>query len=76
MVRDEQEKWDSLSETFYYRRSTLPENTDFKSLKCTLEGNNLTIRAPIKDAGQEQAGKGGTGATRLGADSSEKKTVA
>lgn len=83
MVRDEQDKYDSLSESFYYRRTTLPERTDFKALKCTLEGNHLTIRAPIKDtsSGQQQQieRKGGeqtTSASIEQEESREKKTVA
>ena len=40
------EKPDGVSKLFYYRRSTLPENTDFDALKCTLENNKLMIEAP------------------------------
>jgi hypothetical protein len=28
-------------------RSTLPENTDLNSLKCLLENNQLSIKAPL-----------------------------
>lgn len=54
MVRDEQEKWDNLSELFYYRRTPMPESTDFAALKCTLEGNHLIIRAPVLQKQQQQ----------------------
>lgn len=35
------------SQVYYYRRSTLPENTDFSSLKCSFENNQLSITAPV-----------------------------
>ena len=41
------EKEDSRSQTFYYQRTTLPENTDFNSLKCMFENNQLSITAPL-----------------------------
>lgn len=44
---DRCEKPHEMSEMTYYRRTTLPENTDFNSLKCCLDGNNLSIKAPL-----------------------------
>ena len=36
------------SQTYYYRRCTLPENTDFDALTCVYNNNNrLTIKAPL-----------------------------
>lgn len=46
-AEDKVEKPDGVSQFFYYRRSTLPENTDFNALKCSLENNKLSIEAPI-----------------------------
>jgi len=39
----------SHSEFYYYRRSTMPENTDMDHLKCTIDENNnqLMLCAPI-----------------------------
>jgi len=33
----------------FYRRSTMPQSTDMRELKCTWEDNKLSIRAPLKD---------------------------
>jgi HSP20 family molecular chaperone IbpA len=41
------EKGDSRSQTFYYQRTTLPENTDLNALKCMFEGGQLSITAPL-----------------------------
>jgi HSP20 family molecular chaperone IbpA len=43
------EKEDGISQTYYYRRSTLPETTNFDDLKCVLENNQLSITAPIDE---------------------------
>lgn len=40
---------DSSSKFYYYRRCTLPKNTDFDSLKCIYEHNSLSITAPVKE---------------------------
>lgn len=73
IVRDEQENWDDLSELFYYRRTPMPENTDFNALKCTLEGNHLTIKAPVKQQ-QHVSGVDGKGESsqKIKANSFEK----
>lgn len=41
------EKPDKISRIHYYRRSTLPTNTDFDSVKCVYENNKLSITAPL-----------------------------
>lgn len=41
------EKEDSRSQTFYYQRTTLPENTDLNALKCMFDNNQLSITAPL-----------------------------
>lgn len=46
-AEDKVEKPDGVSQFFYYRRSTLPDNTDFNGLKCSLENNKLVVQAPI-----------------------------
>lgn len=49
-AEDKQEKPDSFSQTSYYSRTTLPENTDFKQLKCHYDQHKLSINAPINPA--------------------------
>ena len=49
-AQSENETNDSKSSAYYYRRCTLPENTDFNGLKCELEKNKLTIKAPMSNA--------------------------
>lgn len=47
-AEDVQEKPDTVSRMFYYKRCTLPETTDVNALKCHLEGTNqLKIEAPM-----------------------------
>lgn len=46
-AEDKVEKPDGVSQFYYYRRSTLPENTNFDGLKCKLVNNKLMIEAPI-----------------------------
>ena len=45
-AEDKVEKPDGVSQFYFYQRSTLPENTDFDALKCTLDNNKLSIEAP------------------------------
>jgi HSP20 family molecular chaperone IbpA len=48
-AEEKSETADTSSQFYYYRRSTLPENTDLTNLKCHLDKNhNLTITAPIQ----------------------------
>jgi HSP20 family molecular chaperone IbpA len=44
---EKQEKPDSVSKFHYYSRCRMPENTDFDALKCMLDRNQLSIKAPI-----------------------------
>jgi len=46
-AEDKIEKPDSMSSFSFYKRSTLPENTDFDAIKCQLENNKLAISAPL-----------------------------
>ena len=48
-AEDKRENSDRCSQTYYYQRCTLPENTDFNSLKCTLDNNVLAVRAPLDE---------------------------
>lgn len=43
-----QEKPDSYSQTSFYSRTTLPETTDFKQLKCHFDRHQLSVTAPVK----------------------------
>lgn len=45
-AEDKVDKPDGMSQFYYYRRSTLPDNTDFDALKCTIDKNKLMIEAP------------------------------
>lgn len=47
-AEDVKERPDSVSRMHYYKRCTLPENTDFNSLKCRFQNNQLEIEAPIQ----------------------------
>jgi HSP20 family molecular chaperone IbpA len=46
-AEDKIEKPDRVSRVYYYKRCTLPENTDFNALKCHFENNKLAIEAPV-----------------------------
>lgn len=41
------EKPDGISKFFYYKRTTLPENTDFHALKCNYDNHKISIEAPL-----------------------------
>ena len=45
---DKVDRQDGTSRFYYYKRSTLPENTDFDQLKCNFEQGKLKIEAPIR----------------------------
>lgn len=47
---DRQGTWDKMSHFSYYKRVTMPENTDFYELKCKMDKNVLSIRAPLYDS--------------------------
>lgn len=44
---DKIEKPDSISKFHYYKRTTLPENTEFDHLKCSYDNHQLSIWAPL-----------------------------
>jgi len=46
-AEDKIEKPDGFSRFFYYKRTTLPENTKFDELKCNYENNQLSVTAPM-----------------------------
>jgi HSP20 family molecular chaperone IbpA len=41
------QKPDGVSKVHYYRRTTLPDNTDFDAIKCTFDNNLLSVTAPL-----------------------------
>jgi len=41
------EKPDGVSRFYYYKRTTLPENTDFKQLKCNYDNHKISVCAPL-----------------------------
>lgn len=43
------ESEDNYSDVYFYKQILLPENTDFKSLKCVYDKNLLAISAPLKE---------------------------
>ncbi|CAF0760864.1 unnamed protein product [Brachionus calyciflorus] len=49
-AEDKKEKEDTFSRTSFYSRTTLPENTDFKQLKCHFDHHKLSVSAPINPA--------------------------
>lgn len=46
-AEDKVEKPDGISRFFYYKRTTLPENTKFDNIKCTYDNHQIGIEAPI-----------------------------
>lgn len=46
-AEEKSETPDTSSQFYFYRRSTLPENTDFNQLKCVFDKNQLSISAPL-----------------------------
>jgi HSP20 family molecular chaperone IbpA len=38
---------DTVSSVYFYKRTTLPENTDFEHLKCNFDNHKLSIGAPL-----------------------------
>jgi len=46
-AEDKVEKPDSTSRFYYYKRTTLPENTQFDALKCNYDNHQLSISAPL-----------------------------
>jgi HSP20 family molecular chaperone IbpA len=46
-AEDKVEKPDGISKFYYYKRTTLPENTDFTALKCNYDNHKISIDAPL-----------------------------
>jgi HSP20 family molecular chaperone IbpA len=46
-AEDKVEKPDSVSRFYYYKRTTLPENTVFRDLKCNYDNHQISIEAPV-----------------------------
>ena len=46
-AEDKVEKPDGISRFFYYKRTTMPENTKFDELKCSYDNHKLSICAPL-----------------------------
>ena len=42
-----EERDDMCHKTYFYKRMTLPDETDIESLKCVCENSQLTISAPV-----------------------------
>jgi HSP20 family molecular chaperone IbpA len=38
---------EAMCRFYYYKRTTMPENTDFKNLQCKWDNHKLTVTAPI-----------------------------
>lgn len=53
-AEDKLEKPDGMSQIYYYRRSTMPENTNFDTLKCLYDKNNLSIKADLNSDFKER----------------------
>jgi hypothetical protein len=47
-TEDKSQKYDAYVKYYYYKRSSLPENTDFDQLKCYSENNKIVLSAPIR----------------------------
>jgi HSP20 family molecular chaperone IbpA len=46
-AEDKVEKPDGISKFYYYKRTTLPENTDFNALKCNYDNHRIEVAAPL-----------------------------
>jgi len=46
-AEDKVEKPDGISRFFYYKRTTMPENTDFEHLKVNYDNHQIAVDAPI-----------------------------
>lgn len=47
-AEDKVQKPDGVSKFYYYKRTTLPENTDFAALKCNYDNHQIQVSAPLK----------------------------
>ncbi|CAF0836077.1 unnamed protein product [Brachionus calyciflorus] len=44
---DQVEKKDKTSKFYFYKRTTLPENTEFNQMKCVQDNNLIYVEAPL-----------------------------
>jgi HSP20 family molecular chaperone IbpA len=49
-AEEKHEAPNELTQHYYFRRSSLPPDTDVHDLKCTMDHNKLVITAPIKES--------------------------
>ena len=47
-AEDKAGKNDCGTKLYYYKRATMPENTDFDALKCNFDQGKLIVAAPLK----------------------------
>ena len=47
-AEDKVENPDGVTRYYYYKRTTMPENTDFDALKCSYDHHRIHIDAPLK----------------------------
>jgi len=47
-TEDKSQKYDAYVKYFYYKRSILPEMTDFDQLKSYFENNKIVVTAPFR----------------------------
>lgn len=46
-AEDSVDKPDQHSKYYFYKRTTLPENTNFDEIKCSMENNHVFVTAPL-----------------------------
>jgi HSP20 family molecular chaperone IbpA len=46
-AEDKVQRPDGTTKFYYYKRTTLPENTDFNALKCNWTNHKLSVEAPL-----------------------------
>ena len=46
-AQDKLDKEDSMTKFYYYKRTTLPENTDFHRLQCSWHNHRIHVQAPL-----------------------------
>jgi HSP20 family molecular chaperone IbpA len=47
-AEDRIEKPDGFTRFYYYKRATMPENTDFNAMKCHFDHGKLLVEAPLR----------------------------
>jgi HSP20 family molecular chaperone IbpA len=62
VIEDDNTNADDLSQFFFYKRITMPDNADLATLKCTLENNRLVMKAPVI----ERIGTATKGSVKMG----------